>query len=71
MTVSSLAPDHLPDDALPTQLRLTDLPLSAESLTPTPESPNRSFIVTWLLSLTLGFLGADRFFTGRWATGVL
>ena len=33
--------------------------------------PNRSFFVTWLLSLLLGFLGADRFYTGRFLTGGL
>lgn len=32
---------------------------------------NRSFFVTWLLSLLLGFLGADRFYTGRFLTGGL
>lgn len=32
---------------------------------------NRSFFVTWILSLVLGFLGADRFYTGRFATGGL
>lgn len=36
-----------------------------------PEQANRSFFVTWILSLTLGFLGADRFYTGRFATGGL
>lgn len=35
------------------------------------ESANRSFFVTWILSLTLGFLGADRFYTGRFASGTL
>lgn len=33
--------------------------------------PNRSFFVTWLLSLLLGFLGADRLYTGRFLTGGL
>ncbi|WP_260848251.1 TM2 domain-containing protein [Brevibacterium aurantiacum] len=32
---------------------------------------NRSFFVTWLLSLLLGFLGADRLYTGRFLTGGL
>ena len=33
------------------------------------ERANRSFFVTWILSLALGFLGADRFYTGRFASG--
>ncbi|WP_166974665.1 NINE protein [Brevibacterium atlanticum] len=32
---------------------------------------NRSFVITWILSLLLGFLGFDRFYTGRYRTGAL
>lgn len=53
--------------------------ISPPELSPPPECPepaaeapwNRSFLLTWVLSLLLGFLGADRFFTGRWVTGIL
>ncbi|MGC2939580.1 MULTISPECIES: TM2 domain-containing protein [unclassified Brevibacterium] len=47
-----------------------------ESLAPLDDrdrdaSGNRSFVITWLLSLLLGFLGLDRFYTGRYRTGAL
>lgn len=53
--------------------------ISPPELSPPPQCPdpaaaaprNRSFLLTWMLSLLAGFLGADRFFTGRWVTGVL
>lgn len=32
---------------------------------------NRSFLITWVLSLLLGFSGLDRFYTGRYRTGAL
>lgn len=35
------------------------------------DSGNRSFVLAWLLSLLFGFLGLDRFYTGRYSTGVL
>lgn len=35
-----------------------------------PQS-NRSFLVTWLLSLLLGVLGVDRFYLGKVGTGIL
>ncbi|UVI35832.1 TM2 domain-containing protein [Brevibacterium spongiae] len=57
------------------------LPLSSVTpLSPLPplgcdEAPdasgNRSFVVTWLLSLLFGFLGLDRFYTGRYSTGAM
>ena len=31
----------------------------------------KSYAITWVLSLFLGALGADRFYLGRWKTGVL
>ena len=69
MSLSSLSPG-------PPSL---DLPLHDAALPAVPEQPsdasegggNRSFFVTWVLSLALGFLGADRFYTGRFATGGL
>ena len=84
MSVSSLAPSPmspgstfpdaafadsvLPGSAFPEATPPADstCPVASED-----ESTNRSFFVTWFLSLTLGFLGADRFFTGRYATGAL
>lgn len=33
--------------------------------------PGQSFTVVWLLALFLGFLGADRFYTGKYVTGAL
>lgn len=32
---------------------------------------NKSFVVTWLLSLFLGYFGADRFYLGKVGTGLL
>ena len=43
----------------PTDGRHTDVPA------------NRSFVVTWLLSMLFGILGLDRFYTGRYLTGAL
>ena len=45
--------------------------VNARFLRHAPEHHPSSFFVTWILSLTLGFLGADRFYTGRFATGAL
>lgn len=33
--------------------------------------PQKSFVVTWLLSLLLGTLGIDRFYLGKIGTGIL
>jgi hypothetical protein len=49
---------------------------SLESLAPTEgqhtDVPgNRSFVITWLLSMLFGVLGCDRFYTGRYFTGAL
>ena len=38
--------------------------------TPAPVS-QKSFVVTWLLSLFLGALGIDRFYLGKIGTGIL
>ncbi|WP_246468922.1 Ltp family lipoprotein [Arthrobacter ipis] len=35
------------------------------------QQSNKSFLVTWLLSLLLGVLGVDRFYLGKVGTGVL
>lgn len=35
------------------------------------EAPGKSFLVTWLLSLLIGVLGADRFYLGKIGTGIL
>lgn len=79
MSVSSLAPSPMspgsvrPDSLLPGTASPEATP-PAGSTWPADSadgSANRSFFVTWFLSLTLGFLGADRFFTGRYATGAL
>lgn len=37
----------------------------------TAQARNRSFVLTWLLSLFLGLFGLDRFYTGRYLTGAL
>lgn len=49
---------------------------SLESLAPTESQHtnvpgNRSFVITWLLSMLFGALGLDRFYTGRYLTGTL
>lgn len=36
-----------------------------------PETGNKSFLTTWLLSLLLGGLGVDRFYLGKVGTGIL
>lgn len=36
-----------------------------------PGTGDKSFVATWLLSLLLGFLGADRFYLGKVGTGLL
>ncbi|WP_240721406.1 TM2 domain-containing protein [Pseudarthrobacter sp. NamE5] len=35
------------------------------------QQSNKSFLVTWLLSLLLGVLGVDRFYLGKVGTGIL
>ncbi|MCC3299652.1 TM2 domain-containing protein [Arthrobacter caoxuetaonis] len=35
-----------------------------------PQAPQKSFLVTWLLSLLLGVLGVDRFYLGKVGTGI-
>jgi hypothetical protein len=58
---SSLSPTL--DDAAPIDI--------GDPSSDTEPHRNRSFLVTWLLSFLLGFLGADRFYTGRYRTGAL
>lgn len=36
-----------------------------------PARPGKSFVVTWLLALLVGMLGADRFYLGKVGTGLL
>lgn len=36
-----------------------------------PETSEKSFVVTWLLSLFLGGLGVDRFYIGKFGTGIV
>lgn len=63
MSVSSLTPDQIPP---------FNLIESADPAKGSEKDPaNRSFLITWILSMTLGFLGADRFYTGRVLTGGL
>jgi hypothetical protein len=45
-------------------------PNTAPSAPPLAESP-KSFLVTWLLSLLLGFFAVDRFYLGKVGTGLL
>lgn len=44
----------------------------APSAPPAPRAPGapRSFVVTWLLALLLGLVGADRFYLGKTGTAV-
>jgi len=43
-----------------------------QAVPPAPaEASDKSFVATWLLSLLLGGLGADRFYLGKIGTGVL
>jgi TM2 domain-containing membrane protein YozV len=37
----------------------------------TSSVPQKSFVVTWLLSLLLGYFGIDRFYLGKIGTGIL
>jgi len=43
-------------------------PYGAPHVGPTPP---KSFVVTWLFSLLLGYLGVDRFYLGKVGTGIL
>jgi hypothetical protein len=58
---------------MPALCRTSELPVVSPTTAPedTGQARNRSFVLTWLLSLLLGFLGLDRFYTGRYLTGVL
>lgn len=59
------------DSALPTAPAPSSDSYSASLPDAADGQGNRSFLITWILSLTLGFLGADRFYTGRYLTGGL
>ena len=53
---------------------LSDAPVNRTPASFRPETKtaaNRSFAVTWLLSMLFGILGLDRFYTGRYLTGAL
>ena len=53
---------------------LSDAPVNRTPASFSPETKtaaNRSFVVTWLLSMLFGILGLDRFYTGRYLTGAL
>lgn len=41
------------------------------SYKPVTTTGGKSFVATWLLALLLGGLGADRFYLGKWGTGIL
>ncbi|MDN5807861.1 MAG: TM2 domain-containing protein [Brevibacterium sp.] len=69
MSLPSLSPGPLSLDLPPLDSTLPAVP--ERSSDTTEGGGNRSFFVTWVLSLALGFLGADRFYTGRFATGGL
>ncbi len=49
----------------------TELGALGQDQSGTQEPQNKSFLVTWLLSLVLGMFGADRFYLGKIWTGVL
>ncbi|MGO2523821.1 MAG: TM2 domain-containing protein [Brevibacterium aurantiacum] len=77
MSVSSLVPELPSIDPFDSLNSLDSLERPGSVKRPNSDNeaehnhPNRSFFVTWLLSLLLGFLGADRFYTGRFLTGGL
>lgn len=58
---------------IPALCRTSEIPADSQTTAPedTAAARNRSFVLTWLLSLLLGFLGLDRFYTGRYLTGAL
>ncbi|WP_319021106.1 TM2 domain-containing protein [Brevibacterium aurantiacum] len=77
MSVSSLVPELPSIDPFDSLNSLDSLERPGSVKRPNSDNeaehnhPNRSFFVTWLLSLLLGFLGADRLYTGRFLTGGL
>lgn len=63
---------------IPALCRTSEIPVVSQTTAPEDTAPadtaaarNRSFVLTWLLSLLLGFFGLDRFYTGRYLTGAL
>jgi hypothetical protein len=60
----------LPTDRSPMVLALRRHPLSVwASESPLPTSPPKSRAITWVLWILLGWLGAHRFYLGRWVSG--
>lgn len=51
-----------------TQQPAAELPQPAA---PTAPESEKTFLVTWILSLLLGFLAVDRFYLGKVGTGIL
>lgn len=75
-TDSTLFPDStgqsLASASVPANPGTTSASVPANPAATSADEPaNRSFVVTWILSLFLGVFGADRFYTGRWVTGLL
>lgn len=68
MSDSNSTPGAVPEAPAVSPETVVTAPAAAA---PIPAVQGKSFIVTWLLSLLLGFLAVDRFYLGKVGTGIL